>query len=65
MISFGSAKRVINYFDNYRLLSSKYIKYLKWRKEYLIIQNKDHLNIKGISKIIKLKDSKSKNNITV
>lgn len=27
--SFGSAKKVINYFDNYHLLSSKYISYLK------------------------------------
>lgn len=57
--SFGSAKKVINYFDNYHLLSSKYINYLKWRKGYIIIQNKDHLNIKGISKLIKLKLSMS------
>lgn len=57
--SFGSAKKVINYFDNYHLLSNKYINYLKWRKGYLIIQNKDHLNNKGIFKLIKLKNSMS------
>jgi len=52
--SFGSAKKVITYFDQYHLLSSKYINYLKWRKAYIIIQNKDHLNNSGIEKIIKL-----------
>ena len=53
--SFGSAKKVINYFDKFHLLSSKQINYLKWRKAYLIIQDKNHLNINGIEKIIKLK----------
>ena len=53
--SFGSAKKVINYFDQYHLLSSKHINYLKWRKAYIIIQNKEHLNQFGIEKIIKLK----------
>ena len=55
--SYGSAKKVINYFDHFYLLSSKHINYLKWRKAYLIIQNKDHLNQDGISKIIKLKST--------
>ena len=55
--SFGSAKKVINYFDYYHLLSSKQINYLKWRKAYLIIQNKNHLNKEGIDKIIKLKNN--------
>ena len=52
--SFGSAKKVINYFDYYHLLSSKHINYLKWRKAYLIIQNKYHLTQDDIIKIIKL-----------
>ena len=55
--SFGSAKNVINYFDNFHLLSNKHINYLKWRKTYIIIQNKDHLNKKGLEKIIKLKNT--------
>jgi len=55
--SFGSAKNVINYFDNFHLLSSKHINYLKWRKAYIIIQNKDHLNKNGLEKIIKLKNT--------
>jgi len=53
--NFGSAKKVINYFDHFSLLSTKYINYLKWREAYLLIQNKDHLTKKGLNKIIKLK----------
>jgi len=49
--NFKSAKLVADYFDNYHLNSSKYIKYLKWRKVYRIIQRKEHLTIKGIEKI--------------
>ncbi len=55
--SFGSAKNVINYFDQFHLLSSKHVNYLKWRKAYLIIQNKDHLSKNGLNKIIKLKNT--------
>lgn len=55
--SFSSAKKVINYFDHYHLLSSKHINYLKWRKVYRIIQNKEHLTEKGIEKIINIKKS--------
>ena len=64
--SFGSAKNVINYFDKFHLLSSKHINFLKWRKSYLIIQKKDHLNKNGIEKIIKLKNTMNNlNNTTV
>lgn len=55
--SFGSAKNVINYFDSFHLLSSKHLNYLKWRKAYLIIQNRDHLNKDGLEKIIRLKNT--------
>lgn len=66
--SFGSAIKVINYFDHFHLLSSKHINFLKWRKVYLIIQDKEHLNEQGINKIIKLKGTMNrldKNDITV
>ena len=53
--SYGSAKNVVNYFDQYSLLSSKFINYMKWRKVYLLIQNRDHLTEPGICKIKKLK----------
>jgi hypothetical protein len=55
--SFGSAKKVIRYFDNFHLQSSKYNNYLKWRKAYIIIQKKYHLTEIGIENIIKLKNS--------
>ena len=53
--SFGSAKKVINYFDYYHLQSIKHVNYLKWRKSYIIIQNKEHLTKSGIEKLLKLK----------
>ena len=63
--SFGSARNVINYFDYYHLLSSKHVNYLKWRKAYLIIQNKDHLFEDGLKKIIKLKSTMNRLSDTV
>ena len=62
--SFGSAKNVINYFDHFHLLSTKHINYLKWRKAYLIIQNKEHITKDGLDKIIKFKNSMNRLNIT-
>lgn len=53
--SFGSARNVIKYFDTYNLQSKKHISYLIWRKAYRLIQNKEHLTEKGITKIIKIK----------
>ena len=58
--SFGSAKKVLNYFDKYHLLSSKYINYLKWRKAYILIQDQKHLTEEGIEKIKKYKNSMNK-----
>ena len=59
--SFGSAKKVIKYFDNFHLQSSKHNNYLKWRKAYIMVQAKDHLTEKGIDKIYKLKNSMNRN----
>ena len=58
--SFGVAKKVINYFDTYHLLSTKHIAYLIWRKVYIIIQNKEHLTEQGLEKIIKFKSKINK-----
>ena len=60
--SFGSARNVINYFDKYHLLSTKHINYLKWRKTYLIVQNKDHLSKEGLGKITKIKNTMNRLN---
>jgi hypothetical protein len=61
--SFGSAKKVINYFDNFHLLSSKHVNYLKWRKAYIIIQNKEHLTNLGLEQIKKLKKSMNRGSV--
>ena len=53
--SFGSALKVIRYFDNFHLQSSKHNNYLKWRKTYILIQERHHLTEIGIAKIMKLK----------
>jgi len=58
----GSAKNVIGYFDYFHLLSSKHINYLKWRKAYIIIQNKNHLNKDGFEKIFKIKNTMNRLN---
>lgn len=53
--NFKSAKLIVDYFDKFHLNSSKYISYFKWRKVYRIVQRKEHLTIKGIEKIRKIK----------
>jgi len=51
----GSAKRVIEYLDKYHLQSRKHISYLRWRKVYRLILNKEYLTDKGLSKILIIK----------
>lgn len=60
--SYGSAKNVINYFDHYHMLSTKHINYLKWRKAYILVQNRDHLTEVGLNKIKKYKSSMNRLN---
>lgn len=57
---FKTAKNFIKYFDSYHLLSCKHISYIKWRKAFLIIQEKEHFTINGINKIRKLKSTLNK-----
>nr|WCF76714.1 LAGLIDADG homing endonuclease [Porodaedalea mongolica] len=58
--NFGSAKKIIEFFDRYHLLSAKHVNYLKWRKAYVIIQNKEDLTNFALDKIIKLRNSMNK-----
>lgn len=53
--NFGSAKNVINYFDKFHLQSRKHLSYLRWRKVYILIQEKEHLTEKGLKKILYIK----------
>ena len=59
--SYGSARKIISYFDHYHLLSSKHVNYLKWRKSYICVQNN---NYTGLIKYYKTLGSKSNNIIT-
>jgi hypothetical protein len=40
--SYGSAKKIINYFDHFNLLSSKRVNFFKWRKLYRLAQHKKY-----------------------
>ena len=53
--SFGSAKNVIEYFNQFNLQSRKHVSYLRWRKVYTLIQNREHLTEKGLIKISRIK----------
>lgn len=60
--SFGSARKVIGYFDRYHLLSTKHNNYLKWRKAYIIVQDQGHLTQAGVDKITGLKNTMNRLN---
>lgn len=53
--SFGSAKNVIEYFNQFNLQSRKHVSYLRWRKVYTLIQDREHLTDKGLIKIKNIK----------
>ena len=53
--SFGSAKKVIEYFDKFNLQSQKQIYYLMWRKVYILIQNKEQYTSEGLAEILRRK----------
>lgn len=45
---------LIDYFDTYTLFTGKRVNYLKFRKVYIMITEGQHLDIKGIRKIISI-----------
>jgi hypothetical protein len=53
--SFGVARKVIRYFDQYPMLSYKHVDYLRWRKVYLLVQRGEHTTEKGWNAICKIK----------
>ena len=50
--SFYKLSIIIDYFKKYSLLSSKYLDYQDWLDTYTLIQNKDHLTLKGKQQIL-------------
>lgn len=65
--SFGSAKNVIEYFNQFNLQSRKHVSYLRWRKVYTLIQDRKHLTDKGLIKILTIKSliNNHKENTTI
>ncbi len=55
--SYGSAKNVIAYFHRYHMLSTKHVNYLKLRKAYILVQNREHLTKADLIKIKSLKST--------
>jgi hypothetical protein len=49
--------KVIDYFDRYQLNSSKYLRYLKWRKCYRLYLERQHLTEIGLKKILNIINS--------
>lgn len=56
---YSTAYVLIQYFDIYNLQSSKFVKFLKFRKIYIMITNGLHLTEKGLKKIISIKSKGS------
>lgn len=49
--SYGSARKIIKYFNSYHLLSHKYLDFLRWRKTYVLLQLKNGLTDKDKMRI--------------
>ena len=58
-MGFKTAALLIQYFDKFQLFADKYIQYLKFRKIYILITKGQHLEEKGINKIISIKNKGS------
>ena len=55
-VSFSRAIFRANYFDNFSLQNNqKWLRYCYWKKALLLVQNKEHLTVKGLEKMIDLK----------
>lgn len=48
---------VINHFDKYPLITQKWSDYQLFKQAFLLVKNKDHLNLEGIKKLVAVKAS--------
>ena len=46
---------IINHFDKYPLITQKLADYLLFKQAFMLIQNKEHLTMEGLRKIISIK----------
>lgn len=61
-ISLICAKKLILQLDKYQMQSLKYLCYLRWRKAYLLMRDKNHLSKIGYKKLLYLKSIINKDN---
>jgi LAGLIDADG endonuclease/Cytochrome c oxidase subunit III len=62
--SIDKIKIIVNYFNKYSLLGTKYIDYSDWEKVYYMMINKEHLTEIGRSKIKLIKSNMNNKRIT-
>ena len=62
--SIDKIKIIVNYFNKYSLLGTKYIDYTDWEKVYYMMINKEHLTEIGRSKIKLIKSNMNNKRIT-
>lgn len=55
--SLKNLKVIINHFDKYPLITQKFSDYLLFKQSVALIENKQHLNMEGLTKLVSLKAS--------
>jgi hypothetical protein len=53
----NSVNNLINYLNNYSLLSSKFLDFVDWKKSFLLILNKTHMTEEGRTTILSAKNN--------
>ena len=48
---------IINYFDNYPLITKKFSDYILFKQAFEFIKNKEHLNLEGVKSLVNIKAS--------
>lgn len=61
-VSFARGAKLIHYLDRFQVMGPCVTQYWMWRKCYIIVQEKGHLNPKGLARIAKIKAQISKLN---
>ena len=57
LTSVADIEVIINHFDKYPLLSQKLKDYVLFKQAFLIIKNKEHLTVEGVSKLVNIRAS--------
>lgn len=56
-------KVVIDHFDNYPLITQKYVDFQLFKKAFDIFKSKEHLTLEGLNKLVGIKASMNRNNL--